>query len=181
VGTRDGIAVLRADDGATPLVDRVVARGVAVRALAFVGDTLWAGTDAGLVTLRPGDERPQPVGGDARLSRPIAAIAWSDSLVAVATDDDLLRFSGGRSLPRIAALDVRALGGVRALAVDGEALWIVGARGAVEVDRASDVARSVSAAEMGGALHDVLLTDAYVWLAGDAGLSRLARVGGRIR
>jgi hypothetical protein len=181
VGTRDGIAVLHTREEEGPVVDRVLARGIAVRALAFVGDTLWAGTDVGVMTLRPGDAAPRAVRGDARLARPIVSIAWSDSLVVVATENVVVRYSGGRELPAIAALDARTLGGVRSLAVDGAAIWIVGPRGALEVDRASDVARSIAASELGGALSDVVLTDTHVWLAGDAGLVRLGRVGGRIR
>jgi hypothetical protein len=181
VGTRDGIAVLGAATAGSPSVDRVLARGTAVRALAFVGDTLWAGTDAGVMTLRPGDDAPRAMRGESRLARPVVSIAWSDSLLVVATDDAVVRYSNGRELPPIAALDVRAVGGVRALAVDGAALWIVGPRGAVEVDRATDVARSIAASDVGGSLSDVVLTEAYVWLAAETGLVRLGRVGGRLR
>lgn len=182
VGTRDGIAVLRDADDRPRLDLSVIGRGTAVHALAFVGDTLWAGTDAGVLLLPPGAAQPvRHPSTEARFRRAVSAIAWSDSLVVVATTDDVLRLEGRRVLPPLAGLDVRALGGVRALAVDGTSIWVAGPRGAIEVDRASGVVRALSSADAGGAIHDVLLTDAFVWLAGEGGLVRLARVGGRLR
>lgn len=181
-GTRDGIAVLRDGGDGLRIDERHLARGTAVRALAFVGDTLWAGTDGGVVLVPPGAAQPvRHPSNEPRLRRSVAAIAWSDSLVVVATPDDVLRLEGGRALPPLAGLDVRALGGVRALAVDGSSIWVVGPRGALEVDRASGVVRALSTVAAGGSIHDVLLTDSFVWLAGERGLVRLARVGGRIR
>lgn len=182
VGTRDGIAVVRARPGDAPAVDRTPARGTAVRALAFVGDTLWAGTDGGVVLLPPGSDAPiRHPSSEPRLRRAVTALAWSDSLVVVATVDDVLRIEGGRVLPAIAGLDARGVGGVRAVAADATAIWVVGPRGALEVDRASGVVRALSARDADGALADVLLTDDHVWLAGEGGITRLARVGGRVR
>lgn len=181
-GTRDGIAVLRDGAGGAEEIDRRIGRGVAVRALAFVGDTLWAGTESGVLLLPPGaTELVRHPSDDPRLRRAISAIAWSDSLVVVATDDDVLRLEGGRVLPPLAGLDARSLGGVRGLAVDGWSIWAVGPRGAIEVDRASGVVRALASADAGGTLHDVMLGDAFVWLASDGGLVRLTRVGGRVR
>ena len=181
-GTRDGIARLRDGPGGAAVVDRTIGRGTAVRALVFVGDTLWAGTDAGVLLLPPGATAlVHHPAADPRLRRAVSAIAWSDSVVVVATADDVLRLEGGRLLPPLAGLDVRSLGGVRGLAVDGWSIWVVGPRGAIEVDRASGVARALAAPDVGGALHDVVLTDAFVWLAGDGGLVRLTRTGGRVR
>lgn len=188
VGTTRGLAWV-SDTGrrVQPVAGRVgdaVAAGLPVRALLATGDTLWMGTDAGLLLLPPGEQQ-RPVRsslqeGDARLAGRIAALAASDSIVAVGLGTgDVVQVDrrAGRLVPRGGA-DVRIVGPVVALAMDPRSLYVLGISGLVAVDRVGGTSRYLSIGELGGEAYDVLLTDEAAWVATRAGVVRLARRAG---
>jgi len=171
----------RAEDVSAPVVP-----DVRVRALLLTGDTLWIGSDGGLLLLPPSRdvESARPVRAAAasqepRLLDPVTAIARSDSLVVIATRDALVRLDlrTGRLLPRLLMADIGQLGGVAALAVDERTIWLAGPRGLLVVTRGADVVRfvPVGAGAVGAAVSDVVLAGEYAWVATTAGLVRLRR------
>jgi ligand-binding sensor domain-containing protein len=156
-----------------------------VRALLATGDTLWMGTDAGLLLLPPG-ERSTPVRStlqqeDARLGGQVRAIATSDSVVVIGLGvGDVVRIDrrSGRLLPRAGAGDVTLAGPVLALAMDARSLFVVGTRGVVAVDRDGGSTRYLSLRELGGEAYDVVLSPDAAWVATRAGVVRLSRRAG---
>ena len=189
VGTARGLAFVNDSvrERGAPRKGRVAQTGVtntAVHALLATGDTLWIGTDAGLVLLPPGETarpvRPGAVANEPRLLRPIRALARSDSLIVVATDDALLRFAlpSGRLLERLTTVPFGAVGVIGALAVDDQTIWAGGSNGAVVIGRETGLARVVPVAQgqLPGEVLDIVLTRDYAWLATRGGLVRLRRL-----
>jgi ligand-binding sensor domain-containing protein len=190
VGTSSGL-VFVTDTGRTRSagagsVSDVIASGTAVRALLATGDTLWVGTDYGLDFLppaaTPGGERRLVRAAaqslDSRLGRQVTALATSDSEVAVATRDAILRFDrrSGRLLPSTDVAALSALGGVRALAMDGNTLWAAGPGGVVVVTRPGGSVRLLSVpADLPAEAYDVALSRDYAWVATRNGVVRLRR------
>lgn len=164
-------------------VSAAVAPGTATRALLLAGDTLWLGTDGGLLLLRGAspDSTPRRAAAASRepaLNRPIRALAASDSLVAIATDDALvlLDVRSGRLLPRYASLDPRVLRGVTAMAMDARSIWLAGFGGVLMIERSTGLARLLSApGQMPGEAFDVQLDADFGWVATREGLLRLRR------
>ncbi len=162
-----------------------VETGVPVRALLLTGDTLWIGSDAGLLFLPPDDSkgpvRAAAVAAEPRLNRPIVAIARSDSEVVLANTDDVVRFNlrTGLLLPRLGggATNLALLGGITAMAMDAKTLWVGGPRGAVVVTRSNGVARSLSIpGDLPAEVTDIQLTRDWAWIATRNGLVRLRRL-----
>lgn len=185
VGTARGLAFVASPGSARaalPTAVRAPAGPVAaVRALSLAGDTLWVGSDAGLLLVRGAspDSLPRRVAvNDPRLSRPVRAMALSDSLVAVATERELIVVNQ-RSVavvPRFDAVDVAQAAPVNAMAMDAGAIWLAGSRGVLVVSRSSGASRLLPAP---GALPaealDVVLDREYAWIATPAGVVRLRR------
>jgi hypothetical protein len=188
VGTARGL-VFVSDTGrrVQPVAARVgdaIGSGLPVRALLSTGDTLWMGTDAGLLLLPPGEERA-PVRStlqqlDPRLGGQVRAIAASDSVVIVGLAmGDIVRVDrrAGRVLPRTSA-DATLAGPVIALAIDGLSIYVVGTRGVVALDREGGTSRFLSLSELGSEAFDVVLSQDAAWIATRAGVVRLARRAG---
>ena len=187
VGTPLGL-VFVADTAGTPrgrgAVSPTIASGIAIRALLAAGDTLWIGSDAGLLLLpvrrlEQSPRRPAAAATESRLARPIHAISHSDTVVAVATRDELFQFDlrTGQLLPRLHALDLSALRGVTGMAMDGRTIWLAGYGGILAIHRGSGVQRFYSApGEVPGEAFDVRLQDEFVWVATRGGLLRLRRL-----
>ncbi|HUF27309.1 MAG TPA: hypothetical protein VMM18_10055 [Gemmatimonadaceae bacterium] len=189
LGTARGVVFVaetrESTTGATPRVEGgAMLSGTPVRALLPIGDTLWIGSDAGLFLLPP--RRPVPVrlggaaAGDARLTRPVHALAHADSVVAVGTRDDVLLVDprSGAILPTPAAANARAVGGATSLAMDARTLWIGGPSGLLVVDRVTGTSRLFGATrELPGAVHDIAITELFAWVATPEGLVRLRRLG----
>lgn len=192
VGTARGLAFVESAQSARAAraSDVHVAAGVgaAVRTLSLAGDTLWVGSDAGLILMRGAspDSQPRRVSvNDPRLSRPIGALARSDSLVAVATDRDLIVVDQ-RSValvPRFDAVDISAVAPVNAMAMDAQTIWLAGDRGVLAVSRSSGAARFLAAPGIVPAQAlDVVLDRDYAWIATPAGVVRLRRsIDGGVR
>ena len=170
-------------------VGPVIASGAAVRDLLATGDTLWAATDAGLLLVPPGDSaravRPAAQRDEARLGQPTTALATSDSEVVVATRDALLRFHRrtGQLLPSLDAVGFVSVGGIRALAMDGETIWAAGPLGVALYTRVGGATRFLSVpGDLPGEVFDVALGRDYAWVATRNGVVRLRRMrGGGVR
>jgi hypothetical protein len=177
-GTDRGVEVL--EPGASTPRQPTLATAP-VRALLLAGDTLWIGTDAGIRRTRPSDGREVPFVGAAPawLNRGIVALARSDSIIVAATDDRValvdLRRDIVRTLP--GDPDLSRLGRLLSVAVDPRTIWVGGDRGAVVVDRATALVRSVNEPGMiGDAVLDIVLQPEFAWLATPAGVVRIRRL-----
>ncbi|MGI9078791.1 MAG: hypothetical protein ACR2G6_15895 [Gemmatimonadaceae bacterium] len=162
-------------------VSATIAIGTPVRALLLTGDTLWIGSDAGLLVMASGDSgprRPAAAATEPRLRRPITALARSDSEVVVATADDLLRIStSGEIMSRYQAVSLSQLRGVTAVAIDTSTIWIAGRGGLLVITRSAGTPRFLAApGEIPGEAYDVLLTRDYAWIATRNGLLRISRL-----
>ena len=185
VGTARGLAFVASPGSAAAArasnVRVAAGTGVAVRALSLAGDTLWVGSDAGLALLRTSspDSLPRRVAvDDPRLSRPIRALALSDSLVAVATENDLIVVDqrSVAHVPRFDAVNISVVAPVNAMAMDAGTIWLAGNRGVLSVSRSSGVARLLAAPGVVPAeALDLVLDRAFAWIATPAGVVRLRR------
>ncbi len=165
-------------------------RGIGVRlldntpvyALQPVGDTLWIGTDAGLLALPPSGALSRPVGNDPALRRRINAIAWSDTVLIAATDDAVLQLApkGGAEPARLAAVDVRQVGQVTRVAIDARSIVVAGTDGVLVLSRAiaavGGAPRLLRApSDIPGPVLDLALGRDWLWLGTPVGLMRLRR------
>ena len=186
-GTTSGL-VFVADSGSRrsargASVGPVLASGAAVRALLATGDTLWVGTDVGLLLVPPGEGaaavRPAALSAEPRLGQQISALATSDSEVVVATRGALLRFHRrtGRLLPSVDVGAFASAGGIRAIAMDGGTIWAAGPTGVVVYSRSSGATRFLSVpGDIPDEAFDVALGRDYAWVATRAGVVRLRRL-----
>ena len=174
-------------------IRNVRTRGVGVRlldnmpvyALQFTGDTLWMGTEAGLMAIAApngtaGGVVSRPVGNDPALRRPVRALAWSDSVLLAATDDAVLRLSprGGVEPMRVDLLDVRVVGRVTKVAIDDRTMWLAGTDGVVIVSRRDGATRVLRVpGDLPGPVLDVAADREYLWLGTPQGVIRLRRRG----
>ena len=168
-------------------------RGVGVRlldnmpvhALQFTGDTLWMGTEAGLMAIATpngtvGGVVSRPVGNDPALRRPVRALAWHDSVLLAATDDAVLRLSprGGVEPVRVDLLDVRLVGRVTKVAIDDRTMWLAGTDGVVIVSRRDGATRVLRVpGDLPGPVLDLAADRDYLWLGTPQGVIRLRRRG----
>jgi ligand-binding sensor domain-containing protein len=174
-----------ADDPVSP----VVLQGTTVRALLARDDTVWIGSDAGLLILaessravasgEPSTADARRISGDARLSRPIVAIAAADSELFAATENEVVAFAGTQVRPsRFAAMDFGRVAPITALAADARTLWVGGRRGVLVVDRASLVSRLMrGGAELPSEVTDIVLAAGVAWVGTRDGLLRVRRLG----
>lgn len=184
-GTARGLAFVDAGSSsrAARSSDVRVSRGplAAVRSLLLMGDTLWVGSDAGLLLVRGAspDSLPRRVAvNDARLSRPILALAASDSLVAVATERELIVIDqkSVSLLPRFDAVNVSSISPVNAIAMDAGTIWMGGNRGVLIVSRSSGASRLLAApGPVPAEALDIALEHDNAWIATPAGVVRLRR------
>ena len=163
-------------------VSSTLADGTAIRALLLTGDTLWIGSDQGLLLIPPGGEnrlvRAAAASTEQRLSRPIRALARNDSVVAIATENDviLIDITTGRLRPRLEFAGSGTMRDIRTLAMDEKTIWIGGGFGAVMVRTSDGMTKAVQPSGVYREVEDMLLTDDYVWLATADGVTRLRRL-----
>ena len=185
-GTARGLVWLSDSAGAR----RTRARGIGLRlldnvavfALQPIGDTLWIGTNAGLLALPGVDGRNgalvRPVGTDPALRRPIRALAWSDTMLLAATDDAILRLAprGGTEPTRMLALDVRQAGQLTRLAIDDRSIVMSGTAGVVVLSRRASAPRVLRIpGDLPGPALDIALSRDWLWIATPVGLARFRR------
>lgn len=165
-------------DRETRGIGRVLLENTAVRALVAIGDTLWIGTDAGLVAL-PGRNASlaRPVSDDPAIRRPIRTMAWSDSVLLVATDDALLRVAPrGGAAPSRLDIDVRSVGQVTRVAIDEHTIFVAGIDGVLAVQRDDGMLRRLSIGrDIPGPALDIVAQQNWLWIATTHGLVRIRR------
>lgn len=154
-----------------------------VYALLFTGDTLWAGTESGLLAIPhpdalAGGALARPRAQDPALRRPVRSLAWSDTVLLAATDDAVLRLAprGGAEPVRIPALDVLQVGQVTRVAIDERAMWLAGTQGVVMLSRQTGALRILRApVDVPGPVLDVVASRDWLWLGTPQGLVRYRR------
>jgi ligand-binding sensor domain-containing protein len=185
VGTAHGLAFV---ESAPPVraarssdVHASAGPSVAVRSLLLAGDTLWVGSDAGVLLVRGAspDSAPRtPSINDARLSRPVLALTGSDSLVAAVTDRALLVIHPATAsvLSRFDAVNISPIAPVTAMAMDGNTIWLAGQGGVIVVSRSSGASRFLPApGPIPAQALDIALDPEFAWIATPAGVVRLRR------
>jgi hypothetical protein len=157
---------------------------VPVYALQFVGDTLWMGTEGGLVALpraeAGGGVLSRPAGDDPALRRPVRSIAWHDTVLLAATDDAVLSVAprGGRAPRRLDELSLPQIGQVTRVGIDERAMWVSGSTGLVVQSRSTGALRVLRVpSELPGPVLDVVADANWMWVGTPQGLIRLRRTG----
>lgn len=183
VGTMRGLAFV-ADSGGARTGRAVTARWLSnqpVWALQADGERLWIGAEAGLFVRPAAAGGAEPVQGvDVTGRRPVRALAAVDSLLLVATDDQLLPIAASAPAARAASpaipVDLRGIGRVLRMAADGRAAFVGGTEGVLAWDRhGGGVRRLAVPGDLPGPALDLLATDAWLWVGTPAGLLRLRR------
>lgn len=184
VGTTRGLAFVSDTARRGPRnreVSQTLADGTPIRALLLTGDTLWVGTDGGLLLLPPGGDNRLVLAAAAdteqRLKRPIRALARNDSLVAIATENDviLIEIHTGRLRPRLDFPGAGTVRDIRSLAMDENTILIGGGFGAIMIRMSDGLTRTVRPSGVYNEVEDMVLTNEYVWLATPDGVTRLRR------
>lgn len=182
VGTPRGLAFVpeQATAASGAGVPRTMMSGIAVRGLVASGDTVWAATEAGLLAAMPNDTLPRrATATDARLRRPLVAIARADSLLVVASQDEVVAVARGRVLaaPRLDRATLGDVGRISAVAIDGQTIWVAGDRGVVVIGRASGVTRVLPVPSViPASALDLTLDPDFAWIATRDGVVRLRRL-----
>jgi len=165
-------------------------RDAAVYALQVTGTTLWVGSQRGLFAMSADDGAGRRTVADAPraanatdivLRAPIRALAASDSVLLVVTDDatavvDPRTAPAMLAAQRVPALDSRLVGEVTRVAADERAFAVAGRDGVVFVSRSTGARRELRVPlDLPGPVFDVLLQRDMVFLATAQGLLRYRR------
>jgi hypothetical protein len=158
---------------------------IPVHALQFTGDTLWVGTESGLLALASPNGQAataisRPLGSDPALRRAVRALAWSDTVLLAATDDAVLLLAprGGVEPTRVDALDVRLVGRVTRVAIDDRTMWLAGSEGVVMVSRRDGATRVLRVpGDLPGPVLDLVADREWLWVGTPQGLVRFRRRG----
>jgi ligand-binding sensor domain-containing protein len=173
VGTTAGLAFVER-------LPRAVGPGIAVRDLVLLTDTLWIASDAGVLALAPPDSIPRRLSvADARLTRAVAAIAKADSVLAVASDAELIEIDliAGQVLPPRAA-SFAALRRIVRMAMDAHTIWLAGEGGVLVIHRATGRSALLAVGiTVPAAATDVALARDFAWIGTRDGLVRVRRRG----
>lgn len=171
VGTRRGLA--RVNDSLR--VERLVPRFAdPVLAVFPTGDSVWVGTQRGLLLALPGQQdvvRPAAVGAASFQVPVIALAALGDTVVGLTRDQLLWRDPGTASWtfgPNLSGL----LGGLVAFAPDGPGFWVAGDRGVAFARLTSPPIRPLRAGDLPGDSSDLAVDAEYLWVATNGGLVR---------
>jgi ligand-binding sensor domain-containing protein len=171
VGTAHGVA--RLSDSLT--VERVApGYGDAVYTVFPSGDTVWAGTPAGLLLALPGRAdliRPAGMASASMHAGVVDLAPLADTLVALTRDEMLWRNPRSRQWtlgPNLSGL----LGRLRRFVADGPGFWIAGDRGVGFARLGMPPVRPLREGDLPGAANDLAVDDDYLWVATDRGLVR---------
>jgi hypothetical protein len=171
VGTARGIA--RVDDSLH--VERLAPAFVEAAYAVFpAGDTVWVGTQRGLLVALPGERdllRPSTL-ALASLQAPVLALgSLGDTLVGLTRDQMLWkdpRTEAWTAGPNLSGI----LGRLRAFTPDGSGFWIAGDRGVAFARLNSPPLRPLRGADLPAAANDVAVEGDFLWVATNAGLVR---------
>ena len=171
VGTRRGIA--RVSDSLE--VERIAPR-FADPALAVypAGDSVWVGTQRGLLLALPGQPdlvRPAALASPSLQAPVVALSSLADTVVALTRDQLLWRDPGTQTWtlgPNLSGV----LGRLVALVPDGPGFWVAGERGVGFARLTTPPVRPLREGDLPGATYDLAVDGGYLWVATDAGLVR---------
>ena len=171
VGTRRGVA--RVDDSLR--ITRVAPRFVdPVIAVFPAGDSVWVGTQRGLLLALPGQEdvvRPAALASPA-LQAPVVALgSLGDTIVALTRDQFLWRDPRTQVWtlgPNLSGL----LGGLVGFAADGPGFWVAGDRGVAFARLTTPAVRPLRQGDLPARSNDLAVDGEFLWVATDAGLVR---------
>ena len=171
VGTRRGVA--RVDDSLR--IMRVAPRFVdPVIAVFPAGDSVWVGTQRGLLLALPGQEdvvRPAALASPA-LQAPVVALgSLGDTIVALTRDQFLWRDPRTQVWtlgPNLSGLLGRLVG----FAADGPGFWVAGERGVAFARLTTPAVRPLREGDLPGQSNDLAVDGEFLWIATDAGLVR---------
>jgi ligand-binding sensor domain-containing protein len=171
VGTTGGLAFVERSA-------RAMGPRVAVRDLVLWTDTLWIASDAGVLALAPPDSVPHRLSvEDTRLTRAVTALARADSILAVATDAELIEIdlNAQRVLPPRAA-SFAALRRIVRLTMDAHTIWLAGEGGVLAIHRASGRSALLPVGlALPAAATAVTLSRDAAWIGTRDGLVRVRR------
>ena len=181
VGTSRGLVLLR-DGGATvepaeATLGAGAGAGVLISAIVADGRSLWAGGPNGLLFLPDGTERvtiPALTSGEPLLLEPVAALAVSQGHPVMATRDRILwRNSDGRWVQES---PLGGLGRIRALAADGDGVWVGGELG-VQYFRfgTREFLGVAGPGDLPGAVRDLAISGDLIWVGTERGLVRIEK------
>ncbi|MGI8842175.1 MAG: hypothetical protein ACR2HZ_00635 [Gemmatimonadaceae bacterium] len=181
-GTARGLVFVSDQSGSASAgaVGRTLLSGVAIRGLVASADTVWAATDAGLLAALAADTLPRrATTTDSRLRRPLVALARVDSILVVASQDEVVVTVSGRALttPRLGRGQLTGVGRITAVSADEGTIWIAGENGVAVVTRSAGVQTVLRVpADIPGPALDVTLDPEFAWIATRAGVVRLRRL-----
>jgi ligand-binding sensor domain-containing protein len=171
VGTAHGAAWL--NDSLR--VERIAPRySDAVYSVFPSGDTVWAGTPAGLLLALPDGQnlvRPAELASPSMQAGVVDLAPLADTLVALTQDQLLWRNPRSRQWtlgPNLSGL----LGRLRRFVADGEGFWVAGDRGVGFARLTTPPVRSLREGDLPGVANDLAVDEDYLWVATDGGLVR---------
>ena len=151
---------------------------VAIHDLVLVADTLWIASAAGVLALAGPDSAPRRLAiDDARLARAIEALARSDTVLALATDAELIEIDliARRVLPPRAA-NVAAVRRIERMAMDASTIWLAGEGGVLAIHRASGRSTLLPVGvSLPAPATSVALASDIAWIGTRGGLVRIRR------
>ena len=178
VGTTRGLSFITADEnvqafGLPPLLPP---SGLPITSLLAVGDTLWAGTSAGLGQVLPGANAlttPAELADRPSLRVTVYALGRLQDTIVMATERDLLwRDPVTRAWTAIPL--PLSLGTPTALAGYNGDLWIGGTRGLAQADIAGSLIHVHTVPfEVPAPVRDLAADRDFLWAATDSGLMRV--------
>jgi hypothetical protein len=145
----------------------------AAYAVAISGDSIWVGTDAGLlVTAGDSSKLYRPAGlSSASLQVPVVGLAWlADTLVALTPNQLLWR--APRGAWTLGPTLSNTLGRLRVFQAYGNGFWIGGDRGVGYARLNTPPLQSLFAGDIPGDVFDLAIDPDFLWVATSAGLVR---------
>ena len=118
-----------------------------------------------------------PVGNDPSLRRRISALAFSDSVLLVVTDNGVLQLkpTGGVEPQRLTTVNVATVGQVTRLAVDDRTIVLTGTDGVIVAQRRGGAHVMRIPGDVAGPVLDAVMSREFIWLATTDGLLRVRR------
>jgi ligand-binding sensor domain-containing protein len=175
VGTIRGLSLITADESVRDY--GTGGAGLAITSLLAAGDTLWVGTNAGLMQLVPGADAiatPPELADRPSLRVTVFALGRLQDTIVMATERELLWRDPATRLWSAIPLPL-TLGIPTALAADAEGgLWIGGTGGLAQADIANAfIYVHAVPYEVPAAVRDLAGDRDFLWVATDSGLMRI--------